>query len=696
MAEFNLTAAFKAKIEESKISPDEAKKLCFTPLSADKIPKGTPFQEPGILIPYFDIRGKKSDFWRLRYLKQPEVKGFAKHAKIKPLKYVQPTNTLNELYLPPLLKWTDVAQDSLTPIIITEGEFKAASSIIHTGYPTIGLGGVWSWKSDKKRIALIEDFHEFKWDQRPVYIVYDSDAVTNPMVMQAENALARALTNLGAEPHIVRLPMGEDNLKMGLDDFIVQRGVEPLEILLEEAQPWTAAVELHRLNEEVVYVRDPGLILRLDNLQRMSPRAFMDHAYSTRTYFEEVSTAKATTKVKKSAPKEWISWPSRAEVPRITYAPGQEKITDKHEINIWPGWGCAPEEGDITPWKKLLDYLFHGEPVSKQWFERWCAWPLQHPGDKMYTSAVVWGLRHGTGKSLIGYTLGKIYGRNFTEIDDEILKQSHNEWAENKQFVMGDEISTGDKRTASDRMKTMITRQQLRLNPKYIPSYTVPDVINYYFTSNHPDSFFLEDDDRRFFIHEVRQKPMPDPWYKDYEKWSGAKSEVGPGIPALFHHLLNLDMGDFSGTQRALMTRAKANMLSNSRSDLASWVENLKEDADAVLRVSGQAVKHKLWRAEDLLVLYDPELRGRVTANGMSRELARQGFNRAADGVGVRTIAGQVKLWIIRDEENLLGLSPHALGQIYDEERNTKSADRKKPDAKPETKPEPKPTRKKK
>lgn len=677
MSEFNLKAAFDAKMAESKISAAEVKKLGFQALPATKVPKGVPFQEPGILIPYFDIDGKKTDFWRLRYLKQPDVTGFAKLTKKKPLKYVQPGKTLNELYLPPLVDWKEVSNDYLVPIIITEGEFKAASSIIHTGYPTIGLGGVWSWKSDKKKVSLIDGFQDFKWDQRPVYIVYDSDAVTNPMVMQAENALARALTNLGAEPHIVRLPMGHDNEKLGLDDFLVLKGVDALEQLLESSEPWAAAVELHRLNEEVVYVRDPGLILRLDSLQRMSPRSFIDHAFSTRTYYEEVASAKTVTKVKKSAPKEWISWPSRAEVPRITYAPGEERVTEKRELNIWPGWGCEPKEGDVSLWNELLDYLFKGEPESRKWFERWLAWPLQHPGDKMYTSAVVWGLRHGTGKSLIGYTLGKIYGKNFTEVDDEILRSSHNEWAENRQFVMGDEVSTGDKRSASDRMKTMITRQQLRLNPKYIPSYTVPDVINYYFTSNHPDSFFIEDDDRRFFIHEVRQAPMPDSWYKKYERWMGKGHAVGPGMPALFHHLLNVDMGDFEATSRALMTRSKQMMLSNSRSDLSTWVAALKEDPDTVLRAAGHSIRHKLWRAEDLLAVYDPEDKGRVTANGLSRELTRQGFHRAAEGQGVRTLAGQVKLWHIREVEEMLKLSPVRLGQIYDEERGTKSGGKK-------------------
>lgn len=666
---FDLKSAFQNKLLESKIDPKAATRLGLTPTPANKVPKDTPFQEPGILIPYFDINGKKTDFWRFRYLKQPDQKGFSALTKKKPLKYVQPAKSLNEIYLPPVVDWAKVAKDPMEPILITEGEFKAACASINTEYPCIGLGGVWSWKSKKRKLEVLPEFDLFNWEQRAVYIIYDSDAVTNPMVMQAENALAKALTNLGAEPHVVRLPMGDDDQKMGLDDFIVAKGVEALDELLEGSDVWLNALELHRLNEEVVYVRDPGLILRIDNLQRMSPRAFIDHAFSTRVFYEEVTTAKSVTRVKKSAPKEWIQWPSRAEVPRITYAPGEERVTEKREMNIWPGWGCEPAKGDITFWKQLLDHIFKGEPDARQWFERWCAWPLQHPGDKMYSSPVIWGRRHGTGKSMIGYTLGKIYGKNFTEVDDEILKASHNEWAENKQFVMGDEITTGDKRSASDRMKTMITRKQLRLNPKYIPSYTTPDVINYYFTSNHPDAFFLEDDDRRFFIHEVRQDPLPDEWYKAYEKWMGPQDTVGPGIPALFHHLLNLDMGDFLASSRALSTRSKLEMMNSSRSDLGSWVAALKEDPDTVLRAAGHPIPFKLWRTEDLLAVYDPDGKGKVSANGLARELTRQGFHKAADGMGVRTSVGQVKLWVVRDIKEIIGLSPPKQASMYDFER---------------------------
>ena len=58
---------------------------------------------------------------------------------------------------------------------------------------------------------------------------------------------------------------------------------------------------------------------------------------------------------------------------------------------------------------------------------------------------------------------------------------------------MGDDVTGSDKRADADFLKKLITQKELRVNVKYLPAYTVKDCINYFFTANHPDSFFLED-----------------------------------------------------------------------------------------------------------------------------------------------------------------------------------------------------------
>lgn len=206
----------------------------------------------------------------------------------------------------------------------------------------------------------------------------------------------------------------------------------------------------------------------------------------------------------------------------------------------------------------------------------------------------------------------------------------------------------------------------------------MPDRINYYFTSNHPDSFFLEDDDRRFFIHEVKGVPLPKSFYNAYEKWMGKDEVVGPGIPALFAYLLSLDLSDFDPTGHAPATDAKRDMIDGGRSDLASWVAMLRDDPDTVLRIDQQILKFDLWRAEDLLTLYDPMEKGKVTANGLARELRRAGFQRPCGTLGCRTSQGQVRLWAIRNEGKYDGMGPNELGAAYDAERGMKTTAAKK------------------
>lgn len=470
---------------------------------------------------------------------------------------------------------------------------------------------------------------------------------------------------------IARLPELAEGKKCGLDDYLLEYNVADLEELLDGAEPWRSAKELHQLNEEVVYVQDPGFVVKIETLQKMSAQAFVGHHYSTRIFWETQTAANGkTTMVKKVAAKEWISWPMRAEVEKMTYAPGEERVV-KGMLNVWYGWACEPKPGPVTLWNQLLDHLFAGKPEERQWFERWLAWPIQHPGDKMYTAVLMWGLKHGTGKSLVGYSLKQVYGKNWVEIKDTHLEGDHNEWAENKQFCMGDEIMIGDKRGMSDRMKGLITQEEMRINAKYVPTYVIPDRINYYFTSNHPDSFFIEDDDRRMFIHEVIGGGLPDDFYMKYERWMRAdvwEGAVGPA--ALFHHLLTLDLGDFNPRARAPMTAAKKDMLETGRSDLGDWVSRLRNTPESVLKMGLHALPYRLWRAEDLLRLFDPESRSRVTAIGFARELRRQGFIKAASGLPIATKTdGQVRLWIIREIPDMHTLTQATAAKYYDEER---------------------------
>lgn len=638
-----LASRILAKLRTSALDEKDLKLMQVKPAPLSELQAARLPVCEAMSLPYFGIDGKATGFKRYRYLEDTRT-GFMAQTDAKAARYVQPPDSHVEVYLPPHIDWSVVAVDAEHPITITEGELKAAACSKHF-MPCIGLGGVYSFKSKKRKQPVLPIFDDFVWLDRIVYIAYDSDARTNPMVAAARNALCRELLARGAQPYVVDIPPTHDNEKQGIDDLIFALGVDELSVAMAEAKAFSLSQELHKLNAEVAYIKDPGLIVVLDNGLKMRPADFTSHAYANRHYFEEVNTKDGGSKmVMRKAAQAWLEWPMRMELTAMAYEPGKDRITEKAEYNTWQGWGCEPKAGSVKPWKDLLDHLFAGSEKERDFFERWCALPLQQPGAKMYTAAVLWGIQTGTGKSLTGYTLKRIYGENFTEIGDVELQDERHEWAVDKQFVMGDDVTGHDQRQYADRLKKMITQQTMRIDKKYVPSYTVRDCINYLFTANHPDAFFLEDNDRRFFVHEVEVSALDRSFYKAYMQWLD-----NGGAEALFHHLLSLDLKGMEAEDRAPDTIARRNMISDGMSDLGCWVRQLRDTPDAMLKIGEVSLRGDLWSAQELLALFDPEHKSRVTLNGLSRELKRAGIAKVYKGMPVPVANTQIRLFAVRN-----------------------------------------------
>lgn len=655
---------FEDKILSSGLTLADAKILKIDSLTASETQKLNRSFRPlaSMRLKYLDPFGKPMSDWpnsppfyRLRYLETGT--DFADLAEKKPPRYVQEPGTAPCAYYPANQSWEEILDDPYVPLIITEGELKAAKAC-KEGFPTIGIGGVYNWRAVKLGVTWIESLNYVTWQRRNVYICYDSDMQVNPMICHALRDLAEALHNKGAFVYLVNLPQLEGLDKVGLDDFFVHATAEQFMELLQEAEPLGLTRVLFDFNDRYIYIRHPGLVLDQITSEKTAPGPFKDHLESTKKYQERVIKPNGDVSYRAvAAASEWLKWPLRYQADKLTYKPGAEKylVNGISLYNIWPGWGAEPIKGDVKPFLDLVNHIFSGcEESAKHWFLCWCAYPIQHPGIKLFTSVVVHGRRHGTGKSLIGYTLGAVYGKNFTEISQMDLHNSFNEWAEGKQFVLGDDVTGSNKRQDADYLKKLITQKELRVNAKYVPSYTVPDCINYYFTSNQPDAFFLEDDDRRFFIHEVQVAPLPEEFYVEYDLWM---STGGPS--AVFEYLLNYDTGDFNPAATAHATHAKERMIADGQSDLGAWVRQLIATPDHCLRLGEIIVKHDLFTSKDLLQFYDPSSRTGTTANGLGRELRRAGVHQVCHGKPVRLNDGsQGRYYIVRNVEKWLSASP--------------------------------------
>lgn len=655
-----------AKAEGSGLGKADITKLKLTPLTAESMKsiEGLPQYLAGFQIPYFDLDGKVTKFFRVRYVEEPT--GFVRMTMHKPIRYAQPKGTVNEVYLAPFVDWKTIATDTEQPLIFTEGELKAACATLND-MPTLGLGGVTMFSDRKRGNFVLPQLKRFKWDNRRVFVVFDSDAATNPNVLRAEAMLCRELTQLGAVPSIVRLPaLGEG--KTGMDDFIVSEGPEAMvELLRSEAKSYGEARALFEMNEEVLFVQGSNIVYAPERDLRMRPADFTNSQYANRRFLVHTDKGPA----EKRTASEWIRWEYRAEVESFTYRPGGEPI-EGQQYNLWKPWPHRPVKGDVSMWHKLMEQIFSPtERESRKWFEQWLAYPMQHPGAKLKQAVLIHG-GQGTGKSFTGEIVMRLYGEhNATKFDNAKLNSTFNDWAEHKQFAVGEEIviHANEKRSVAEILKTLITDTTISINRKYVNAYRLPNCMNVVLFSNHAAALKLEEDDRRFFVHHVKAPKMAKALYEPLDKWS--KSEAG--LSALFHYFLTVDLTGFDPQAAAFQTSDRANMIAGGRSEHGAWVAELREHPDNVLKVDKAVAPFALYSSEDLLMYYKHKHdRTSITATTLGNELAMHGFKRAYPHP-VRTAGGPKRLWVVRESPALAKItSPAALGEWYDKERNIK------------------------
>lgn len=623
-----------ADLARSGISLAEAKQLGITYLTGPEAAAlGAHYALPCLKIPYFEPNGsalsyrpKWPQFFRLRYLIEPP-----KDENGRAPRYFQPKDSGTCAYFPKStgLDWAAVIQDPDVDLIITEGEKKAAAAAIH-GFYTVGLGGVFNFTS--KESGFLAELEQINWVKRKVIIAHDSDVTENKNIVAAVNRIAAELHDRGALPRfLVFAPNGDE--KVGLDDFLLSNTPEKLEEILEAAEPILLAEPLWKLNEKFVFIRSINRVAEISTGLFKNSAEFKELDVS-KYYQREAKLGGSVTMKKVSAAGAWLDWQLRFDAHEPVYEPEHEprSITPDNNYNTWVGWAVPPTAGDASYFVKLVDHLFtDAEPGVKEWFLQWLAYPFQHPGTKLASAVLIHSREQGTGKSLLFLSVGRIYGigTNFIEVGQDDFHAPFNEWAANKQFVLGDDVTSvkrTDKQEDLDRIKKLITQKNVQINKKYLQAYSIRDTINYAFTSNHADAIFLEDKDRRFFVHNAAAAPMSSEFYAGYDAWL---NKDGPSI--IFDYLLKVDLTGFNPMGHAMNTESKQKMRGEGHSELGTWVGDLAENADELLKTGEMRHKQDLFTVGELKAIFceyaDIPVE-RVSASAVSRELTKAGYGK--------------------------------------------------------------------
>lgn len=627
----------KAMLEDigrSGLTAADAKKAKYKPLTAKEVKELTGNYAAGYLIPYHDVNGKKTKYWRVRYTE--EVKGAFGASKKKPLRYTGPPGEIPRFYFPASIDWRAFAKDADEPIMITEGE-KKAEKACKEQLPCYSVPGVWAWRSKKQGIAAIPDFNVIKWKGRKVYLCFDNDLMHNPDVIVALNALSHELTSRGANVHIKYLPKGPG--KIGLDDYLVKRSAEAFLKLKEEE--FKESAELWALSEQCAYVGELKSTYDFVNRCFYKSKTELEYAHGDRIIRTPKANGEGFKEV--SAVDRWVKWKHKRKCRGVGYFPGGEAVVDDC-INTWQGWGCEPKKGDVERYLDLCKFVFKDEPELLQHFLQWLAFPLQNPGKKNYTAYVFISRYQGVGKSLIGYVPGAIHGSNFVAVDNEVMKGTFNGWIADKTLALGEEITGSNSRGPADLIKNMVTREQIHVNKKYQPEYDVKDCANLLLTSNHVGAMHLEDTDRRATVVETKGPPKAQEFYRRVGRWFD-----NDGPAHLFDYLLNeVDLSDYDPHEPAPTSAAKQRMIDFSKSDLDMFARDVVDNPDAVLCGANVVCERDLYEADAIQSFAQSYCdRPNVTKTAATKALARYGIECRPIFFGGKTR----RLWPLRNTE---------------------------------------------
>lgn len=629
LARSGLTAKDAKRMQLETIDGDQIRKLTRSKRKNEGIIAGC-----GYVIPYFTVDGQKIDgFARIRLFPQPGTE--------LDIRYWQPPKSSPRVYFPPLRPWSEIIRNPEIPIIVVEGEEKAYRGCLETGLNVVSLGGVWSFQSKRLGLALLRDLEAIDWRDRPSYIAYDSDREENEQVMLAEARFADELSRRSARVSIIELTSAADRSRRGLDDLLEQEGRAALDKLIENALRYASSFD--ELNRSFMVIESLAKILALGSGRIYGYGDFKNVIGAK--YAKHVLTPSGPKDIDQVKP--WLASKNHNEAADMVFEPAQSfpiyiGEDGNRYYNRFKGFGVEPQDGDVTPWLKLVKYVFSGQPASDfAWFLNWLAYKVQNPAGKLMTAVLLIG-EPGIGKSLIGELYGAGFGPNYSEIDNDTLKSPYTfDWLGDRLFILANEISPPDRRGDADKIKNLITQTTNTINDKYGAKFRQRNYATYLLTSNHPDPLMIRPKERRFQIFASKAtEPAPEPLVAEVLRWRDKQN----GVAKLLGFMRGYNISSsFNPTAPAHETEGKAMVVEASKTYFDNFAEEVM--ADPAKRLGTDI---EIWDSRALLSLLDAGANYASAYKALAIALHNAGawYTRP-----INTKTGTKHLWVLKNIE---------------------------------------------
>jgi len=247
--------------------------------------------------------------------------------------------------------------------------------------------------------------------------------------------------------------------------------------------------------------------------------------------------------------------------------------------------------------KYIIDYLAHA---------------VQKPGE-LPRVALVFQSDQGTGKNIffenfVRKMLGCEYLLQTAEMDKVIGRFS---MINNKLFVIMDETSGKDSFSNSDKIKNIITAEQVAWERKGIDGININNCGRYLFFSNNETPVKIESSDRRYVVYKCSNDRQNDSvYFKEMSKMFNDDAVIKTFYNYLMH---DVDISDWDSINDRPITEAYQDIQSANTPAMAKWLEERYYELNHLIEMESDddvLQEHKVIPSKTLYLIYTEWLNG--------------------------------------------------------------------------------------
>lgn len=261
----------------------------------------------------------------------------------------------------------------------------------------------------------------------------------------------------------------------------------------------------------------------------------------------------------------------------INYEPSEDKfiyLNGKRYFNtyvptvLW-NYNKPSEIYSFPAIKELLMNLTGEDEKNYNYLNKWLAWQIQHPKEKLPTAIILQG-RQGSGKGTFkNLILDKIFGENCIEINQTHLESTFNEYLLGKQIIVANEVMHNENRQILPNvLKNLVTDNKITISRKFKKEVTCNNYTHWVFCTNNDNPLKIDVDDRRYNV-----------FYSEKLKPHVVKQliiNLEHEIKEYISYLKSIKV-EFEEVSEPIMTDAKAEIIELNKDSVDKFYEYLQQ-----------------------------------------------------------------------------------------------------------------------